>query len=407
MQIEVNRRALLRGLKAAATVTEKRSTIPILSSLLMRANGSLELMATDLDIERQVTVPIVEGVGAGDYLIEDPRALEAVLKEASSERVQLTTEPLEGGGHRIEWRAGPIATRGPRNMDPVDFPRIFLTPHFVEATVGADFLRALRRLMPAISTEETRYYLNGIAIQHLGDWSYRLAATDGHRLHIAQVELPDAKGDQWGGDAIIPRRTLARLLDILAGAKDGARLSFGSFLTGNGVPKTLPVDGSPRATAPNAVRIAGDGDSVTSKLIDGTFPDVMRVVPAVAQTTLRVKTADLRRAVAAARAGMTGSHFRAVRITVGHGGQLTVSSAGADGFETSVVIDAEATAHGFQIGFNGNYLMQSLDALGGEVTVMAWDALPGEGYSGVAAAPCKLIDPADDKFFAVLMPMRV
>lgn len=407
MQIEVNRRALLRGLKAAATVTEKRSTIPILSALLMRANGSIELTATDLDIERQVSVPIVEGVGAGDYLIEDPRALEAVLKECGSERVQLTAEPIEGGGHRIEWRAGPVATRGPRNMDPVDFPRIFLTPHFVEATVGAEFLRALRRLMPAISTEETRYYLNGIAIQHLGDWSYRLAATDGHRLHIAQVELPDAKGDHWGGDAIIPRRALARLLDILAVSKDGARMSFGSFLTGNGAPTTLPVDAAPRASAPNAVRIAGDSDSVTSKLIDGTYPDVMRVVPGMAQTTIRVKTADLRRAVAAARAGMTGSVFRAVRITVGKDDKLTVSSACADGLETSVVVDGEATASGFQVGFNGNYLMQTLDALGGETTVMAWDAVPDEGYAGVAAAPCKLTDPTDDKFFAVLMPMRV
>ncbi len=406
MQIEVNRRALLRGLQAAGSVIERRSTAPILTTMLMRANGSLELLGTDLDTERHASVPIVEGVGAGDYLIEDPRGLAAVLKQAGSERVQLVTEDFEGGT-RIEWRAGPIATRGQHVMHPTDFPRMFMTPQFVEATVGADFLRAVRRLMPAISTEETRYYLNGIAISHVGGWSYRLAATDGHRLHVAQVELPDATGEHWKGDAIVPRRTLARLLDMLATAKDGARLSFGRSQRGNSDPGKLP-DPVPQAGFPNSLTLSTADGAIMSKLIDGTYPDFMRIVPGAAQTTIRAKTADLRRAVAAARAGIATKRSAAVRIDVGAVGQLTVSTKGAEALDTSVAVHCEASASGFYVGFNGDYLMQTLDALGGEVTVMAWDALPGgEGGGLLSATPCKLIDPTDDKFFAVLMPMRV
>lgn len=406
MQIEVNRRALLRGLQAAGSVIERRTTVPILTTMLMRANGSLELTGTDLDTERRVSVPIVEGAGAGDYLIEDPRTLMAVLKQAGSERVQLTSEDFEGGT-RIEWRAGPIATRGRHEMHPSDFPVLHLSPSF-EMTVGDDFLRAVRRLVPAISTEETRYYLNGIAIRHVGDWSYRLAATDGHRLHFAQVELPDGTGEHWKGDAIIPRRAIERLIDVLAGAKDGARLSFGQYLRGNADPATLPVDAIPAADVPNAISLAGVGNKMTSKLIDGTYPDYMRIVPSVAQTTLRVKTAELRRAVAAARAGLIAKRSAGVRIAVASGGNLTVSSAGSEGLDTSVALNGEASAAGFQVGFNGDYLVQCLDALGGEFTVMQWDALPGaEGAGLLSATPCKLTDPSDDKFVAVLMPMRV
>jgi DNA polymerase-3 subunit beta len=404
MQIEVNRHALMRGLLAANSVVERRTTVPILSSLLMRANGSVELIGTDLDMERRVQVPIADGKGAGEYLIEDPRSLLAVLKQASSKTVQLTADP-EVRDERMQWCAGVIKTRGRRDMDPGDFPMMHMAPQFARATVGADFLRAVRRVFPAIGTEETRYYLNGMAMRHLGGWSYRLATTDGHRLHIAQVELPDVDGDQWPGDVIIPRRAVLKLMDIVAASDPGAVIDFGSYLTGNASPGKMP-DPAPKHDTPNAVRIMDRADMIVSKLIDGTFPDVMRVVPAGVQTSVRVKTSDLRRAVAAASAGMVARYSPAIRIAVG--GQLTVSSTGSEGFETSVTIDAEASSGNYYVGFNGNYLVQALDALGGQTTVLQWDGDPREDSGGLRMDhPCKLIDPADDKFFVVLMPMRV
>lgn len=317
MQIEVNRRALMRGLQAANSVVERRTTAPILSSLLMRANGSVELIGTNLDMERRVQVPIADGKGAGEYLIEDPRSLLAVLKQASSKTVQLTADP-DARDERMQWCAGIIKTRGRRDMDPGDFPMMHMVPQFARATVGADFLRAVRRIFPAIGTEETRFYLNGIAMRHLGGWSYRLAATDGHRLHIAQVELPDVDGDQWPGDVIIPRRAVLKLIDIVAASDAGAVIDFGSYLTGNAAPGKMP-DPAPKHDRPNAVRIMDRADMIVSKLIDGTFPDVMRVVPAGVQTSVRVKTSDLRRAVAAASAGMVVRYSPAIRIAVGGG----------------------------------------------------------------------------------------
>lgn len=402
MQIEIDRRALMRGLKAAQSAVQHLSTVPILSTVLVRANGALELMGTDLDLERRVSVPIAAGKGDGEYLIEDPRALLAVLKEASSATVELSAEPV-ACADRLTIKAGALVVRGSHEMHPDDFPLRHVTPHFLRATVGADFATAVRRLIPAISTEETRYYLNGVAIRRLGGARYRLAATDGHRLHIAEVELADAEGERWMGDAIIPRHAIVPMLEVIDATPDGARIEFGVSRGGNA--DSGLTDPAPKPDLPNAVHIGGSGDAVSCKLIDGTYPDVEKVFPQGCEVQINVKRADLRRAVAAARALARGRKAVAPVRIVATRHELTVGWRTPEGMESSMTVPADLVGAPFEVGFNSGYMIQALDVLGGDVVQMQWADTPVEP-SG-AGLPCKLTTPDDARFFAVLMPPRV
>ena len=403
MHVEVDRRALMRGLKSASAAAERNASIPILSTLLLRADDLVELTGTDLDIERTAVVPVAGRVGeaGGEFLVENPRELLAVLKEASSKTCVLTTESV-AERERIIWTAGELSTRGACVMHPDDFPRRHVVPHFLCATIGEDFAHAVRRLLPAISTEETRYYLNGIAIRHVGGKRYRLSATDGHRLHIADVTLADAGGPRWKGDVIIPRYVIASMLDVVAASPDGACMEFGISRSGNDA-TGLP-DPAPKPDKPNAVRFGGVGDAVSCKLIDGTFPDVVKVVPAGVQTSLAISRAALRRAVAAANAlRLKRSTPLPVRLFFTDG-YLAVSAKTADGIEASCAVAAMSTAARIETAFNGNYLIAALDALGGDNVVLEWDAEAND--DGLLTSPCKISTPDDGDFYTVLMPMR-
>ncbi|MBD3747368.1 MAG: hypothetical protein IE932_14265 [Sphingopyxis terrae] len=399
----------MTALKTAEAATERRPSAPILSAVRMRVNGvdegSIAFEANDLDVQITSRIPAPEGgtkVG-GDWLIAQPMALRSVLGRCNSKMIVIEADGKDKGRLNVTAGDQSVSVTG-LDMNPDDFPAMVPGDLGKRMMVGASFAAALQRLLPAVSTEETRYYLNGIAIRHLGDWAFRLAATDGHRLHIAQVEIPDAVGPFWDGDAIISRHTLARLMPLLQGAKEGGGIAFWSPPPRNSVEGTAPEPDA-KPGMPSRVQFATDDALMTAKLIDGTFLDVMRVVPGAAAAWLEVDRAALIRAVQTAGDAMPGQKERCVKLVLGEDGRCAVSSTAElrDGISATTVIDAQSFAigPGIHAAFRSSYLIDALNAFGGGRVRLSWPD------GAIHSHPCRIDDPADDKFLVVVMSMRI
>ena len=259
MNIIIERAALLRSLGHVQSVVERRNTIPILSNVLLRANdGELSLAATDMDLEIVETVPATVsrpgGTTAPAHTLYD-----IVRKLPDGSQVELD---MGGDGTILTLRAG--RSQFKLSCLPVeDFPQLSGGDLAHRFDLAASDLRALvDRTRFAISTEETRYYLNGIYLHAAKAKAggaelpvLRAVATDGHRLARVEMPLPDGAANIPG--VIVPRKTVTEIRKLIDEAADRIELSLSD----------------------NKIRFAFDSVVVTSKLIDGTFPDYERVIP--------------------------------------------------------------------------------------------------------------------------------
>lgn len=387
--ITVDRRQFSRAIKLASAVVEKRATIPILTGVKITANGALVIEGTNLDSFSRAELAY-EG-DAGEFFLEDPRGVVAAINAAGGDTVELTG----GESNRVTVRAGQLHAdlRGLPADDHPGAERI--VEQTFGCTVGATELAQIRRVMTAISTDECRYYLNGVHAHKVADWTYRFVATDGHRLMLVDVPLPDASGE-LPDSFIIPRRFLNQALNSFANPKDGLAFRVGRSAISNRRDKKLPLE-------LKGTRVALSGTSggttfeLTGKLIDGTFPDYTRVFPADLAHFIRCTRAELAKAINSLTP-LSTERTRAVRL-FGSPGKLSVELKSPDKGDSRFEIDAEHNLPAdFSIGFNGQYLLDMVAALtGDEIEIGLNDP----------AAPAVITDPADTAFKGVLMPMRV
>ncbi len=260
-------------------------------------------------------------------------------------------------------------------------------------------LAQIARIVPAISTEETRYYLNGINVRKLADWTYRFAATDGHRLMMVDVPLPDAEGE-LPESFILPRRFVTIALSSFAKVEEGRAWRVGYSAPSNEAPKTLEPErrGLPR------VSLAGEASGLRlelgSKLIDGTYPDYQRIIPGELRHVVRCDAAALAKAVHSLQP-LAREKTRAVKLTFGER-RLRLRLYSPDIGESTFEVPAEyQMPEDASIGLNARYLLDILSSLKGQEVEIACG-----GYA-VGAEPLVITDPADTAFKAVLMPMRV
>lgn len=386
--ITVNRKQFARALDLAAATVVNRGNIPILANLKVTANGSLRLEGADLDNWTCAEMPY-EGEAA-DFTLPQPRMVRTAINQAGSNAVTLNPN----GDNAVGLNAGRLDSTL-TSLPAADFPH---TPRITfedfSATLGEGEFKQIRRIMAAISTEDTRYYLNGVCVRRIGDWTYQFCATDGHRLMIVDVPLPDAKG-ALPDNTIIPKQWLTVIMARLAKAKEGAKLTYGRVPVANKANPDLPLEpGGPRI----ALRADLDGItySVTGKLIDGSYPDYSRIIPSGNQYSLRVRRAELVQAIHAL-AALTFSKYRSVKLTFAPGKlgvELATPDLGRSAFDLEASHDLPED---FAIGLNGNYLLAMLDALTGDEVVVGMDD---------KAAPVVVTDPADTAFKGVLMPVR-
>ena len=377
MKLIIERAALLKGLSHVQSVVERRNTIPILSNILLRAeSGALRLTATDMDLEIVESVP-AEILAPGGTTAPAHTLYDIVRKLPDGSQVEIETN-ADGGS--LSLRAGRSNFR--LGCLPVeDFPSMSggeLTHRFTIAT--GDLRVMIDRTKFAISTEETRYYLNGIYLHAATSESVpvlRAVATDGHRL--ARIEMPLPDGADGIPGVIVPRKTVMELRKLLDESGE-----------------TVEVQLSETKTRFTLAGSAGDGVVLTSKLIDGTFPEYERVIPSGNDKILEVDAKAFAKAVDRVSTIST-EKSRAVKLTI-ENGSLTLSASSAEQGSATEEIEVSYEAAKIEIGFNSRYLLDITQQIEGDGARFAM---------ADAGSPTIVRDTADSSALYVLMPMRV
>lgn len=388
MNIETTNADFRRAITMASKVLGNDARIPILSTLRCRANGKLEVTGTDLDMQISVSVPRAKGPEAA-FCLMAPRTVMTSVNDAGGKEVAIS---VDNGAIGITSGAFSLKV-GTLPSD--DFPHDGDRPldaHF-SATLSPAMVASLSRVAAAISKEETRYYLNGVNISRIEGGLFRLAATDGHRLQWIDIALPDATGDV--GSIIIHTKTV-RLLRELAGKASGdVKLTVGSVPPPNREESTAPGrSGLPRIAL--AFDAGGAGIVMRAKLIDGTYPDYSRVIPTQGNKQMLFNVAELRRALK----GVSGhsKNVRAVRIVLGKDTAAISAKYVEFSIDAASTVSCQNNAPGFEISFNGQYLLEMIEAVQGEEVAMSC-----LGTSG----PMLVRNPSDTAWGGVLMPMMV
>jgi DNA polymerase-3 subunit beta len=375
MKATIERAKLLRCLSHVQSVVERRNTIPILSNVLIEAaaGGTVKIMATDLDLQ------VIESLDA--VSVETPGAITVsahLLFDIARKLPDGSQVSFETADNRMAVKAGRSRFSLP-TLPRDDFPVI------VEGDLPTSFelpARLLAELIDrtrfAISTEETRYYLNGIFL-HVSDDDQpvlKAAATDGHRL--ARFTLPRPDGAEGMPDVIVPRKAVGELRKLLEEALDG----------------NVEID-----LSPSKIRftLGGEGGVVlTSKLIDGTFPDYSRVIPTGNDKLLKLDPKSFYEGVDRV-ATIATEKTRAVKMGL-ETDKVTLSVTSPDNGTAAEEVPADYGSEALEIGFNANYLKDILGQIDGD-TVEMHLADPG--------APTLIRQDEKSPALYVLMPMRV
>ena len=374
MKLKADRATLIKALAHIQSVAEKRNTIPILANVLIEvAGGKLSLTATDMEI---AVVEAMPAATSRDGKTTAPAATlyEIVRKLPDGAEVELD---FAGGDAHLALRAGRFAT-SLVTLPTDDFPSMTAgqLPHKFHLTALA--LRGLiDRTRFAISTEETRYYLNGIYL-HAADGEdgrvLRAVATDGHRLARVEEPLPEGAGSMPG--VIVPRKTVAELRKLLEEASGDVAC----------------------ALSDTRIQFTVGNVTLTSKLIDGTFPEYERVIPRDNEKILRVGKKDFAEAVARV-AAISSERSRPVKMSLARD-LLVLSAASPEQGTASEELDGDRITYEFsplEIGFQARYLNDITDQIGDTVEFLFSDG----------SAPTVVRESGDPTALYVLMPMRV
>ena len=371
MKFTIERSALLKTLNHVHSVVERRNTIPILSNVLIEASGDgVALTATDLDLAIIETAKaIVSEEGATtvpaqtlfDIVRKLPDGSEVEIAEVESGRLS-----IKAGRSRFTLASLPRE----------DFPEMSAgdMPHRFTLT-SEEVKRLIDKARFAISTEETRYYLNGIYM-HVADGEdgprLRAVATDGHRLAQVEQSVPDGAAGMPG--VIIPRKTVGEVRKLIDEIEGNIQI----------------------ALSDTKVRFSFGNAILTSKLIDGTFPDYSRVIPVGNDKVLELDCRVFAEAVDRVST-ISSDKTRSVKLAL-EKDRIVLSVNSPDSGTATEEVAATYSADTFEIGFNSRYLLDVLAQIESG-TVQAYLADP--------SSPTVVRDLMDEGALYVLMPMRV
>lgn len=364
MELTIPRPDLARALISLSRVIESRNTIPILGHVALRAaDGRLSISGTDLDIEASADMPCnVDEPGA---ITVNASALTDMVKKLPDEPVSMRLDEnqilLRCGRSRVKLHTLPIA----------DFPEFSTGEFDATFTMPAAELRALFAAVSfAVSTDETRYYLNGVYLEQR-DGALRAVATDGHRL--AHFDAPvQAKGIPA---VIVPRKTASEMERLLERRNDDVTVSVSK----------------------QKIMFAMTGTTLASKLIDGTFPDYQRVIPTKNDKSLVIQHGATLAAALARVSTVSSDRGRAVKLSAANG-VLTLEARNPDIGDATDQIDVTYDDAPIEIGFNARYLADILDGIAGPVELRM--NTPGDPAIIKAHG-------SNSARLAFLMPMRV
>src|ERR1700722_743414 len=372
MKATLERTALLKALGHVHRIVERRNTIPILSNVLIDVRErQLTLKATDLDLEATESAPAdVSQDGATTVAAHVLYDIVRKLPEGAQVSLDMTGETgqllLRSGRSRFHLQSLPAS----------DFPHLttgYLTHRFTLA--AADLKKLIDNTQFAISTEETRYYLNGIFVHTVdvgGATMLRAVATDGHRL--ARVEMPAPEGAAGMPGVIVPRKAVSEIQKLLEDMTQEVVVEI----------------------SPTKARFQFGDVKLTTKLIDGTFPDYGRVIPSHNDKRLVVEKEPFQRAVDRVST-ISSERGRAIKLSISDN-RMTLSVNNPDSGSASEEIEVDYDSTPIEIGFNARYLLDIAQQLSGDTALIKLSD-PG--------SPTIIQDRDGSAALYVLMPLRV
>lgn len=366
MKFTIERAPMLKMLGHMHRIVERRNTIPILLNVLIRAEGeNLWLKSTDLDL--QAEGQLAADVKQQGTLTVPAHMLHDIVKKLP-EGSQLSGEAtdkslvIKSGRSRFTLQTLPDT----------DFPALSaenLTHHFDMPTANLKLL--IDKTSFALSNEETRYYLNGVYM-HTPDYALRGVSTDGHRLSRIDVDLPDGAAGMAG--IIIPKKTVAEIAKLCADISGQVSISVGA----------------------TKIRLAFGSLTLTSKLIDGTFPDYNRVIPARNPHKATLGLAEFRSAIDRVSA-VTSERGNRVKCSFVPG-KLTLSVENPDGGSAVEEIEADYSGPVLETAYNARYLLDILTVLDSDTCAI---------NLAEAGSPALIASRDGARHVIVLMPVRV
>lgn len=372
MKFTIERATLLKTLSHVQSIVEKRNTIPVLSNVRIEALGDgISFKATDMDTEiTEITDAKITEQGATTapaHMLYD-----IVRKLSDGSEVELTFPDEKGqlsiASGRSKFSLSTIAVE--------DFPVISgdsLPTNF--AMAKEDLKDVIDRTQFAASTEETRYYLNGLYIHAKNEGEtkvLRIVATDGHRL--ACVESPLPAGAEKMAGVIVPRKTVAEIRKLLDDTES----------------ETVNV-----SLSDNKIRFTLEDVTLTSKLIDGTYPDYERVIPTDNDKVLELDVKELSSAVD--RVSVVAERTRAIKLITGKN-HIVLTTSSPDLGSALEELEAKYDSEALEVGYNFRYLLDILAEIKGETVKISFSD---------ASSPSIIHDTSDSSAIYVLMPMRV
>lgn len=363
---------LAAALSACARIVPGKTTIPILSHALLRAEAG-HLVITTSNLDQIVTMRIPAEVSAHAAITADAKTLADALRKAPK-GAQAKLKADGGRGH-LQVSYGRSRFRLP-TLPAEDFPTFPADATRGQATfaIPAGRLLALFAAVgAAVSTEETRYYLCGVYLHRHGE-HLRAVATNGHSLGLQDAPLP--AGAEAMPAVILPAALVKTVQSVWAKAEGDLTVTV----------------------TPSRIILSGGDIHLESKLIDGTYPDYERVMPKGGDITLAIDSAGLAGAIERVMTVETGKS-KALKLHE-ELGALTLASRDQTGGEAAETLDAQLSGAdaGFAIGFNGRYALDALASLAGGTVEVSMSS-PGD--------PMLWRSTADASARWVIMPMRV
>jgi DNA polymerase-3 subunit beta len=411
MEFSIERSSLRNGLSLVQGVVERPTTMPILGSVLIEAEGDLvKLAATDLEVG--IRAELSAQVAGSGVITAPARKLWEIVQETEGDTLRIR----ELDGEQIEVRCGRAVFKM-MSLDPRSFPAMpsgIESAHRAERTTGKALSPSALKLRPRIlrqmiervlfsaSQDESRYALTGVFVESPSPGVARFVTTDGHRL--ASIER-EASGFALERGVILPRKGVSQIDKLIAFSSEGGRSRRTRDISENHdgdaaqsqAQSTSGADDVELMIEPRLAYLKCGSAQLSMRLVEGEFPDYRAVIPKSTRHQIKVNHELLAAAVKRA-AIFSNERFHGVKFHLS-GAELTVSSITPGLGEASDVIDVEFSGDEFSIGFNSNYLLQML-------AVVPEDSVVTLGLTD-EVSPALITVENDSGYFYVVMPMRL
>ncbi|MEM7047626.1 MAG: DNA polymerase III subunit beta [Pseudomonadota bacterium] len=369
MKLQIDHRDLVRALGSITSVVEQRVTMPILSHILLKAEkDQVVLTATDMEMEVAITLAAkIEKAGEGTL---PARKLHDIIRKLPPGEIT-----LESKDDSCAVRSG-RAKFDLRMLAPTDFPQLSATNMPCSFTLSAEHTRTLLgRTTFAMSQDDSRYYLGGLSVQKRSEKEsgvLQVAATDGHRLAVTRLAYQE-KGEPLP-NIIIPRKTVTLLSHLLEGNDEDVQISAGE----------------------GSIQFVLAGATMTSKLIDGQYPDYERVIPNDNDQQATINREEFVHIIDRV-ATVVSDQSRAIKIALAEK-TMIVSASDEEQNHGIEETSLDYAGQNLEIGFNARYILDVAKAVQADDMVLRFKD---------PTSPCLILDPGDDQTQYVVMPLRI